>query len=121
MDSCVPGHTCTRLLLNIVWGILDDHLQNIGLRKIYLILDSCVPGHTCTRLLLKTGWGILDDHLQNIEPRKMFDFGQLSTPVNSLYTNGLFLLDCNNALGIVHCTYLGVAGYNLTKHCSLLS
>ena len=32
-----------------------------------------------------------------------------------LYTNGFFLLVCYNKLGIVHCTYLGVSGYNSKK------
>ena len=36
--------------------------------------------------------------------------------VNPLYTNGLFLLVCYNKLGIVHCTYLGVSGYNCKKN-----
>ena len=33
--------------------------------------------------------------------------------INPLYTNGLFLLVEYNKFGIVHCTYLGVSGYNL--------
>ena len=32
---------------------------------------------------------------------------------NPLYTDGLFLLVWYNRLGIVHCIYLGVSGYNL--------
>ena len=35
--------------------------------------------------------------------------------VNPFYTNGLFLLVGYNKLGMVHCTYLGVSGYNLKK------
>ena len=33
----------------------------------------------------------------------------------SLYTNEFFLLVCYNKLGIVHCAYLGVSGYNFQK------
>ena len=36
--------------------------------------------------------------------------------VNPLYTNGFFLLVCYNKLWIVHCTYLGMSGYNLKKN-----
>ena len=32
---------------------------------------------------------------------------------NPLYTHRLFLLVSYNILGIVHCTYLGVSGYNI--------
>ena len=32
--------------------------------------------------------------------------------INPLYTNGLIFMVCYNRLGIVHCTYLGVSGYN---------
>ena len=32
-----------------------------------------------------------------------------------LYTNGSILLVQNNKLGIVHCTYLGMPGYNFQK------
>ena len=32
--------------------------------------------------------------------------------LNPLYKNGFFLLVWYNKLGIVHCTYLGVSGYN---------
>ena len=32
-----------------------------------------------------------------------------------MYTNGFFLLVRYKTLGIVHCTYLGVSGYNLKK------
>ena len=41
--------------------------------------------------------------------------------MNPLYTNGFFLLVCYNELGIVHCTYLGVSGYNFQKKYILLS
>ena len=34
---------------------------------------------------------------------------------NPLYTNGFILLVWYNKLGIVHCTYLGVSGYNFQK------
>ena len=34
---------------------------------------------------------------------------------NPLYTNGFFLLVWYNKLGIIHCTYLGVSGYNFQK------
>ena len=37
------------------------------------------------------------------------------TLINPLYTNGFFLLVSYNQLGIVHCTYLGVSGYNSKK------
>ena len=33
--------------------------------------------------------------------------------LNHLYSNGFFLLIWYNKLGIIHCTYLGVSGYNL--------
>ena len=33
-----------------------------------------------------------------------------------MYTNGVFLLVSYNKLGIVHCTYLGVSGYNFKKN-----
>ena len=36
--------------------------------------------------------------------------------INLLYTYGLFLLVCYNKLGIVHCTYIGVCGYNFQKN-----
>ena len=41
-------------------------------------------------------------------PGKMYIF-------NPLYTNGFSLLVSYNKLGIVHCAYLGVSGYNLKK------
>ena len=34
---------------------------------------------------------------------------------NPLYSNGFFLLIWYNKLGIVHCTYIGVSGYNFPK------
>ena len=35
--------------------------------------------------------------------------------INPLYTNDFFLLVWYNKLGLVHCTYLGVSGYNFQK------
>ena len=35
--------------------------------------------------------------------------------INPLYTNGFILLVSYNKLEIVHCTYLGVSGYNFPK------
>ena len=34
---------------------------------------------------------------------------------NHLHTNGFFFLFWYNKLGIIHCTYLGVSGYNIQK------
>ena len=39
--------------------------------------------------------------------------------LNPLYTIGFFLLVWYNILGKVHCTYLGMSGYNLKKKCIL--
>ena len=39
----------------------------------------------------------------------------LEKGINPLYTNGFFLLVLNYKIGIVHCTYLGVSGYNFRK------
>ena len=39
-------------------------------------------------------------------------FLNASTYLKHLYTNGFFLLVLYNKLGIIHCTYLGVSGYN---------
>ena len=36
--------------------------------------------------------------------------------INPLYTNGVFLLVWYNTPGLVHCTYLGVSGYNFQKN-----
>ena len=36
--------------------------------------------------------------------------------INPLYTNEFFLLVWNNKIEIVHCTYLGVSGYNFNKN-----
>ena len=47
---------------------------------------------------------------------KVYDFlGQPS------YTDGFFLLVWYNKVGIVHCTYLCVSGYNFQNNCILLS
>ena len=46
---------------------------------------------------------------------KVLFFFLLSAQFNPLHTNG-FLLVCYDKLGIVHCSYLGVAGYIFFKN-----
>ena len=59
---------------------------------------------------MKKGIGELEEG--EVCPNADGSFLEKGYNISPLYTNGSILLVLFNKLGMVHCTYLGVSGYN---------
>ena len=92
----------------ICWNVYEAFLTKQCIRRSSLISVHTVCPYTYISKIMLAKYAADDSNRQQFQ--MIFFAGAFC--VSPLYINGFFFLVWYNKLGIVHCTYLGVSGYN---------